>query len=116
MKLKTSMKHITSVYDNVWRCGYAELQYIMEGREPQYYNAGVYGWNCDIYIDFRHDAAISTGYRNTRGRKIPTELIEEYSERAKAIMQDRSKSWEEIRLDMCVNRALFFDELNTYAN
>lgn len=64
------------------RCGYCDLQYIMVN-EPDYYNAGVYGWNCDFY---RYgDIVISTGYRNMCGKDIPREIIANFNTIAKTI-------------------------------
>lgn len=112
MKTKTAMTHITKVYDNVYCCGYCDLQYIMRGVEPQYYNCGVYGWNCDIYTDISRSLAITTGYRNMRGRLIPLELIKKYSDIAEGICKDTwKKSYDEIKEALEANRENFFDEL-----
>lgn len=82
-KAKTSMNY-TKNFRRVFRCGYCDLQNIFRGIEPQFYNAGVYGWNCDLYVDYSTDTVITTGYRNMRGERIPSALIEKYNERAKA--------------------------------
>ena len=114
MKTHTSMKRIRDNWSKVFQCGYCDLQHIMRGKEPMYYNAGVYGWNCDIYTDATNDIAITTGYRNTRGRTIPAELIKKYSSRAEEMMRDAvGTSWEEIREALAENRRNFFDELAT---
>ena len=83
MKKETSMK-ICNSFKHVYRAGYCELQYIAPKSiiEPQYYNAGLYGWNCDLYVDYASDTIITTGYRNTRGTKIPQDLLDKYSKRA----------------------------------
>lgn len=83
MKKHTSMTDITRNYKKVFRCGYCDLQYIMRCHAPQFYNAGVYGWNCDVYTI--GNIAITTGYRNMRGALIPDKLIKKYSEIAKVI-------------------------------
>ena len=111
-KQHTTIKQIKNTWGNVWRCGYCDLQYIMRYEEPRYYNSGVYGWNCDIYCDFKNDVAITTGYRNMTGRVIPNELINRYSEVAKEICKDTwSKSYDEIKEALDQNRAKFFEEL-----
>lgn len=111
-KQHTTMKHIRQVWGTVWQCGYCDLQYIMRGTEPQYYNSGVYGWNCDIYCDYKRDVAITTGYRNMRGRMIPDSLIKKYSDIAEEICKDTwNKSYSEIREALDQNRENFFDEL-----
>lgn len=46
------------------------LQRILSPIEPVAYNAGIYGWNCDIY----HPGSglwIVTGYRNMTGDPMP---------------------------------------------
>lgn len=112
MKTHVTIKNIRQNWNKVYRCGYCDLQYIMRGEEPNYYNAGVYGWNCDIYCDFKRDIAITTGYRNMTGRMIPDELIEKYSNIAKEICKNMfSKPYDEIKAELDQNRENFFDEL-----
>ncbi len=96
-KIKTSMK-ITKRFNNVFRCGYCDLQDIYKWDNPTYYNAGIYGWNCDLYVDVKTDTIITTGYRNTRGRTIPRAIIEKYSEKAKEIYNcyPFNATWEEV--------------------
>ena len=113
MKTHTSMKSICNNWHKVYQCGYCDLQYIMRGIEPMYYNSGVYGWNCDIYVDGMHDIAISTGYRNMRGRMIPSELIKKYSDKAKAIIDEFATPWEDMKEALADNAERFFDELAT---
>lgn len=110
-KQHTTIKYIKKVWGNIYRCGYCDLQYIMRYEEPTYYNSGVYGWNCDIYTDFKRDIAITTGYRNMAGKMIPDEIIEKYSKIAKEISEDWNKSYEETRLALEENREKFFNEL-----
>lgn len=112
MKIKTTMNYITKHYNNVFSCGYCDLQDIMKHEEPVYYNCGVYGWNCDIYVDFKRDIAITTGYRNMRGRTIPIEIIEKYSNIAKEICKDYwKKPYEQLNEELNQNRENFFNEL-----
>lgn len=114
-KIKTSMK-ITNNFKNVFRCGYCDLQKIMQHNEPYYYNCGVYGWNCDLFVDYATDTIISTGYRNMRGERIPNKLLEKYNKKAdeidekfkhdfsKGCYDRRKKSFEKLQ-------AKFFEEL-----
>ena len=92
MKTHTTIKNIKLAWNNVYRCGYCDLQYIMKYYEPKYYNSGIYGWNCDIYCDYKRDIAITTGYRNMAGRVIPNGLIEKYSDIAKEICKNTCTS------------------------
>lgn len=84
---KTSMK-VTEKFNHVLQASYCKLQTIYRLQTPNFYNEGVYGWNCDLYIDQINDAIITTGYRNLRGAKIPDNLIKEYSARADAIYNE----------------------------
>ena len=117
MKRKIAMTYITSSFHKVWRCGYCDLQYIMKGTDAAYYNAGVYGWNCDIYIDYMHDVAITTGYRNMRGERIPDEVIDEFTERAKKVYEGYDwKSYDEYMEKMNQVRTDFYNRLAEIEN
>lgn len=100
-KVKISMNEC-NYYSHVFRCGYCDLDNILQDYPAQFYNCGVYGWNCDIYVDPTHDLIITTGYRNMRGDRIPSELLSKYN----ALMNDR-QSYEEIE----EIRKAFFEEL-----
>ena len=47
------------------RVGYCDLQGALSGITPDYYTAGVYGWNCDVYTIA--GLTICTGYRPAAG-------------------------------------------------
>ena len=116
-KIKIDMKSINHGFRKVFRAGYCDLQYIYRYEDPQFYNCGVYGWNCDIYVDYKRDIAITTGYRNMRGKNIPHEIIKKYSEIAKEIAKEIekapfSKPYEEIKAALDENRENFLDELD----
>ena len=113
MKKKTTMKNIKANYKKVFYCGYCDLQHIMRLEEAQYYNAGVYGWNCDIYTDNEKGIAITTGYRNMIGNRIPDELIKKYEDNAKKILEHPfAKSFDEKKKELDDNKENFFKELN----
>lgn len=112
-KQHIAIKKIRNYWRKTFYAGYCDLQYIYYGEQPQYYNAGVYGWNCDIYCNYGRDIAITTGYRNMTGRRIPTELIEKYSNIAKEIIaKPFTVEWEEKRKELAENRENFLNELN----
>lgn len=114
MKTKTTIKSIKNNWANVYYCGYCDLQDIFRYEEAQYYNAGVYGWNCDIYVDYARDIAITTGYRNMTGKRIPSELIKKYSDIAKEIAKSPfTKSYDEVKKALDENRENFLNELKT---
>ena len=47
------------------RVGYCDLQDALADIRPDYYTAGIYGWNCDAYIIA--GLTICTGYRPAAG-------------------------------------------------
>lgn len=106
------MKYIRNVWRKKFYCGYCDLQYIFRYEEPAYYNSGVYGWNCDIYCDYKRDIAITTGYRNMTGKRIPPELIEKYTAEAKKILENMwAKPYDEYTAEIAENREKFLNEL-----
>ena len=112
MKQQTTMKQITNTFRNVYQLGYCDLQNIFAYKEPKYYNCGLYGWNCDIYIDYERDIALTTGYRNMRGKLIPREILEKYDKVAINILEDRfKKTHEEIEMALEENRQNFLNEI-----
>lgn len=58
------------------RVGYCDLQDALAGIRPDYYTAGVYGWNCDVYVIA--GLTICTGYRPAAG--IPAVGVRELAE------------------------------------
>ena len=111
-KTHTSIKNIRNNWNKVFRAGYCDLQYIMKYNEPQYYNSGVYGWNCDIYCDFSRDIAITTGYRNMAGKRIPDEILNKYTEIAKEILENTfSIPYTELKVKLDENVENFYNEL-----
>lgn len=62
MKTQTTKKAIMSAYRNVIKVGYCDMQDALKWREPNYYTAGVYGWNSDVYV-INSNTVIVTGYR-----------------------------------------------------
>ena len=78
------------MYSYVYTREYIFLQHIFYNDAPVYYNFGVYGWNFDAYIDYSTDTAITTGYRNMIGERIPDELIRKYDKKAREILKKYS--------------------------
>ena len=100
-KIRISMTQC-KYYRNVFRCGYDELDNILRDYPAMFYNAGEFGWNCDIYVDSKHDLIITTGYRNMRGDKIPEHIIDKFNK-----LMDNRTSYEQIS----EIREQFFSEL-----
>lgn len=112
-KVKTDMKRIRNGYKKVFRAGYCDLQNIYRFEYPQFYNCGVYGWNCDIYIDYKRDIAITTGYRNMVGANIPSDIFKKYNDKAKQILEKHTfGNYDEIKTLLDENRENFLNELD----
>ena len=112
-KQHTTMRAIRNYWSKVFRVGYCDLAYIFHHEEPQYYNGGVYGWNCDIYCDYARDIAITTGYRNMAGRRIPEEILQKYNAIAKEILENQwSESYEETKAKLDENKENFLAEMD----
>ena len=73
-----------SAYRNVIKVGYCDLQDALEWREPNFYTAGVYGWNSDVYV-IDHDTVIVTGYRPFGNMELPREVIDTLNKCAESI-------------------------------
>jgi hypothetical protein len=111
-KTKTTMKAIKNNWSKVYMCGYCDLQYIMKYNEPAFYNSGIYGWNCDVYVDYARDIAITTGYRGI-GQRIEESIIKKYSDAAKKITENTFNSpYEDIKKALDENVEAFYKELN----
>lgn len=88
MKFKTTRREINQNYHRVICIGYCDAQYLLQGKNPIAYNAGVYGWNCDIY-DI-NGVAIVTGYNPFGNIRPDYETIKKYEDEARRIA---SNSW-----------------------
>ena len=110
MKIKTSMK-VCYNFKKVFRCGYCDLYYTFLHYAPTYYNAGVYGWNNDLYIDYKRDIIVTTGYRNMRGDRIPSDIIQKYETLAKETSKKQMSFDDTIEAFNEIVEA-FFEDLN----
>ena len=73
-----------STYRNVIKVGYCDMQDALKWREPNFYTAGVYGWNSDVYV-IDYDTVIVTGYRPFGNVELPREVIDMLNKCAKSI-------------------------------
>lgn len=76
-KIKVTQKEIKNTYKNIIVVPYCDLYYILRTKSALFYNAGTYGWNCDIF-HINSDTAIVTGYR-TFGNIRNHEIIAKYN-------------------------------------
>ena len=95
MKTQTTKKYINSIEDNIIKIGYCDIQFLLSYVDPNYYTAGVYGWNADVYIF--NDCTIVTGYRPFGNIKPSYDLIEKYDNMAHEVLQDCHISEDERR-------------------
>ena len=75
MKTQTTKKAIMGAFENVIRVGYCDMQDALQWREPNFYTAGVYGWNADVYV-IDYDTVIVTGYRPFGNMELSREVID----------------------------------------
>ena len=94
MKTKITKKAIMSVFENVIKVGYCDMQDALKWREPNFYTAGVYGWNADVYV-IDDDTVIVTGYRPFGNMELSREVIDTLNKCAESITRyldyDRAK-------------------------
>lgn len=81
MKKQVTRKNITNYYSRIYWAGYCELYPLYQSCDAVGYNAGVYGWNYDLYVI--GGCAITSGYRGMFGGDLP--------ERAKKILNNAKK-------------------------
>lgn len=76
MKMRISEKELKKNFKKIYSVGYCELK-MLEHLEADYYTAGVYGWNADVFkID--NNTLLVTGYR-TFGKQVPKEVVNIYN-------------------------------------
>lgn len=83
-KIKITRREVVNYPHPVLSAGYCDLQYLLRNHEPYAYNAGVYGWNFDVYDVY--GKIICTGYRNMPGKRAKN--IAEYENKARAIAEN----------------------------
>lgn len=102
MKTQTTKKAIMGAFDNVIKVGYCDTQDALKWREPNFYTAGVYGWNADVYV-IDHDTVIVTGYRPFGNMELPREVIDTLNKCAESITRyfdyDMAKTYLRSNLD-----------------
>lgn len=89
-KFKITRKEIKENYRAV-SVPYCALQSLLDRKRPIAYNAGVYGWNYDVYDfrwEFSTDICICTGYRGYPGIPVDYNIYTKYEEKAKEILLD----------------------------
>lgn len=67
----------------VYSIGYCQAQYLLMFTRKVGYNAGVYGWNYDVYMV--GDDTIITGYQPFSAEKVDYNLLKEYEDEARRV-------------------------------
>ena len=73
-----------STFENVIKVGYCDMEDALKWREPNFYTAGVYGWNADVYV-IDDDTVIVTGYRPFGNMELSREVIDTLNKCAESI-------------------------------
>ena len=95
MKFRTSKKDVTNKYSGYYYqivVGYCDMQYLLSFQNKIGSNAGVYGWNYNIYAV--NGVAICTGYRGMPGVSVDHKIITKYERKAEKIRRDWSIPYE----------------------
>ena len=82
MKMKVTRKEIMNNFVKVVYVPYCEASTLLRYADPIGYNAGVYGWNFDLYAF--GNVAVCTGYRNLPGTRANN--YREYEKKARKIL------------------------------
>lgn len=91
-KVKITRKEIKARHTDVIAIGYCTAHNLLRYEDAWAYNAGVNGWNYDVYSI--GTTAITTGY-NPIGRHIDYEIVKAYDEKAEAIAENRAMNYDE---------------------
>lgn len=113
MKFKVTRKEIKENYRAVC-VPYCELQHLLQYCSPVAYNAGVYGWNYDMYDFTRYSTniCICTGYRCPPGIPVERDIYVKYEDAAKEIIYGKEKLDQvKEKLDRLIRE--FLDEIET---
>ena len=103
MKFKTTKNEINQNYKTVICIPYCGAQYLLNGKNPIAYNAGYYGWNCDVY-DIK-GVAIVTGYQPFGNIRPAYETIKKYEDEARKIC-----------CNSCINYQKMLDQVDQLLN
>lgn len=116
MKTKITKKAIMSAYENVIKVGFCDMQDALKWRKPNFYTAGVYGWNADVYV-IDYDTVIVTGHRPFGNVELSREVVDTLNKCAKSITRylnyDLAKIYLQNNLDELVSGIEYdFDSYN----
>lgn len=81
MKIHVTQRTIRNSYSNIISVSYCALQRLLSKKNPDFYTAGTYGWNADVYV-ISPNTVIVTGYRPFGNCKAGYELCQTYESKA----------------------------------
>ena len=88
--IKLKKKDLKENY-KCYSIGYCEAQDLLSLEGSNYYTAGVYGWNADIYIF--ENIAIVTGYRPF-GESLDFDIVNKYNKKADKYRRASKQNYE----------------------
>jgi hypothetical protein len=108
-KARTTQKAIKAAYKgDIISVGYGKLQQMLSCMEPNYYNAGIYGWNWDLYDVC--GVAIVTGYRTFGYHNADAGICKKYEEKADFVLR-QNLSYQEVKNVLYSLAMEFVDEV-----
>lgn len=87
MKKQITKKYIMTLENKIVKVGYCELQHLLTYVDPDYYTAGVYGWNSDVYL-LGNRTAIVTGYRPFGNINLDYATLQRWDNLAHDVLRD----------------------------
>ena len=109
MKVKVSRKSIKDNFRNVYCLDMSKANTIFYGQSPAYYTAGIYGWNCDVYI-INEDTAVTVGYRPF-GDYLPEAVEKEMMKKAERVRESNKYNYAETARKISAIRANGFSRI-----
>ncbi len=109
MKIKTTKKSVKNSFLNIYKIGYCNAQYLLEGVNPFGYSSGINGWACDYYEI--EGVCISTGY-NAIGELVNYDLVRKYDYKAKEIINNYDLDYQKRKNKVNKLLSKFINELN----
>lgn len=113
-KIHVSMNELERNFRHVFRIPNEAAHHLLYFHSPVFYNAGVNGWNCTVYVYPNYDLAICTGDRNLRGLRVPDDLLLKYEEFARSQIRDWTLTYETRKSRLDESFAQFIQDLFEY--
>lgn len=109
MKVKVSRKSIKDNFRKVYCLDMSKANTIFYGQSPVYYTAGIYGWNCDVYI-IDNDTAVTVGYRPF-GDYLPEAVEKDMVKKAERVRESSKYNYAETTRKISAIRANAFSRI-----